>query len=525
MANDDHEIPEIPEEWMAEAKRRFPAYLTFSRDKRGLTEYTCTRCEGTGTVKPLKRTETPADRAILQMRHKDIVTCPLCGTNARAVNRRMISKGRGLQSSYPFAFFFRLDPERLLIRLILLYHLWDEDGRRFFYSSYELRIYYMAPMVGRLEFFSYYSGDYHVCECVQDVPDGTVMIGDTDLSETFLKYHSYDLYEREMHDPAYIRYLCYYARYPLIEQLVKAGYADFVYDLIVRNNPNKTVIDFTAPSIKAAFKVRIEDLRRRKSVFVYDTCQLMRLTVKFKRYGAKAFEKALFYKKNIMGGGVKKEADLIHRLTGVTYERMYDYLYRQSQRGSYRLSSMYRFYKDYLEQAREIEAFSKDRSFLFPREFMVAHDRITDLYYAKLEADRLKADRDLEEKSMTLTQRLREQYEFEDEHYTVCVPCRMEDIVQEGRVLCHCVGGYARRHFENKTVIVFVRRKEAVDIPYFTVEFYPLTRVIRQIHGLHNIDPDEDLRAFVDAWQKEVLRRLENERKKDRRLEERKWFP
>lgn len=525
MANGQHEIPEIPEEWMAEAKRRFPVYLTFSRDKRGLTEYTCTRCEGTGTVKPLKRTETPADRAILQMRHKDVVTCPLCGTIARAVNRRMISKGRGLWFGYPFAFFFWLDPEHLLIRTIWLYRLWDEDARCFFYRSYESARYYIAPRVGRFELLGCYSGNYCVCERVLDVPDGTVMIGDTDLSETFLKYHSYDLYEREMHDPAYIRYLCYYARYPLIEQLVKAGYADFVYDLIVRDNPNKTVIDFTAPSIKAAFKVRIEDLRRRKNVFVYDTCQLMRLTVKFKRYGVKAFEKALFYKKNIMTSGVKKEADLIYRLTGVTYERMYDYLYRQSQRGGYLLSSMYRFYKDYLEQARELEAFSKDRSFLFPREFMVAHDRIVDLYNAKLEADRLKADRDLEEKSVALTQRLREQYEFEDEQYTVSVPCRMEDIVREGRVLCHCVGGYARRHFENTTVIVFVRRKEAVDIPYFTVEFYPLTRVIRQIHGLHNIDPDEDLRAFVDAWQKEVLRRLENERQEQQKTRTEKWFP
>lgn len=515
MANDENEIPEIPEEWMTEAKRHFPAYLTFTRDRCGTTEYTCTRCNGTGTVKPLERTQTPADRAILQMRHNETVTCPLCGTQAQALNRRMVSMGRTVQFSLPFAFFFRLTPERLLIRVFWLQHLWDGDERQFFYYTYEPVRYYLAPGVGRLAVFSHFAGGYGIRERVDDVPYGTVMIGDTDLADTFLKYNSYDLYRAETHDPCYIRYLCYYARYPLIEQLVKAGYADFVYDLVSQDNPNKSVIDFTVPSVKAAFKVRIEDLRRRKSVYVYDTCQLMRLTAKFKRFGAKAFDKALFYKKNIMTAGVKSEADLIHRLTGATYEQMHAYLCRQ--RGEHRLTEMYRFYKDYLEQAQKLDAFTTDSSFLFPRDFMAAHDRIADLYNAKLEAERQEKEKELMKKSAALTKRLRKQYGYEDEHYTIVLPRTMGDIVHEGKELRHCVGGYARRHFEGTTVIVFVRRKEAVKTSYFTVEFTPTTRLIRQIHGLSNCNPDKELQAFVDAWQKDVLRRLDNEQKHKKR--------
>lgn len=515
MANDENEIPEIPEEWMTEAKRHFPAYLTFTRDRCGTTEYTCTRCNGTGTVKPLERTQTPADRAILQMRHNETVTCPLCGTQAQALNRRMVSMGRTVRFSLPFAFFFRLTPERLLIRVFWLHHLWDGDERQFYYYTYEPARYYLAPGVGRLAVFSHFAGEYGIRERVDDVPYGTVMIGDTNLADTFLKYNSYDLYRAETHDPCYIRYLCYYARYPLIEQLVKAGYSDFVCDLVSLNKPNASVIDFTAPSVKAAFKVRIEDLRRRKSVFVYDTCQLMRLTAKFRRYGAKAFDKALFYKKNIMTGGVKSEADLIHRLTGATYEQMHAYLCRQ--RGGYRLTEMYRFYKDYLEQAQKLEAFTTDSGFLFPRDFMAAHDRIADLYNTKLEAERLEKEKELMKKSAALTKRLRERYGYEDEHYTIVLPRTMGDIIYEGKELRHCVGGYARRHFEGATVIVFVRREEAVKTPYFTVEFDPTTRLIRQIHGFANCNPDKELQAFADAWQKEVLRRLDNEQKHKKR--------
>lgn len=512
MAEHD-ELPEIPAEWMAEAKRRFPAYLTFIRDRCGTTEYTCTRCNGTGTVKPLERTQTPADRAILQMRHNETVTCPLCGTQAQALNRRMVSMGRTVQFSLPFAFFFRLTPERLLIRVFWLHHLWDGDERQFYYYTYEPARYYLAPGVGRLAVFSHFAGEYGIRERVDDVPYGTVMIGDTDLADTFLKYNSYDLYRAETHDPCYIRYLCYYARYPLIEQLVKAGYADFVYDLVSQDNPNESVIDFTAPSVKAAFKVRIEDLRRRKSVYVYDTCQLMRLTAKFKRFGAKAFDKALFYKKNIMTGNVKSEADLIHRLTGVTYERMHAYLSRQ--RGEHCLTEMYRFYKDYLEQAQKLEAFTTDGGFLFPRDFMAAHDRIADLYNAKLEAERQEKEKVLMKKSAALTKRLREQYGYEDEHYTIVLPRTMDDIVYEGKALRHCVGGYAQRHFEGVTVIVFIRRKEAVSTPYFTVELRPGTGSIVQIHGLRNCNPDSDLQAFVDAWQKDVRQRRKKKHTKE----------
>lgn len=514
MAEHD-ELPEIPAEWMMEAKRHFPAYLTFIRDRCGTTEYTCTRCNGTGTVKPLERTQTPADRAILQMRHNETVTCPLCGTQAQALNRRMVSMGRTVQFSLPFAFFFRLTPERLLIRVFWLHHLWDGDERQFYYYTYEPARYYLAPGVGGLAVFSHFAGEYGIRERVDDVPYGTVMIGDTDLADTFLKYNSYDLYRAETHDPCYIRYLCYYARYPLIEQLVKAGYADFVYDLVSQDNPNKSVIDFTAPSVKAAFKVRIEDLRRRKSVYVYDTCQLMRLTAKFKRFGAKAFDKALFYKKNIMTAGVKSEADLIHRLTGATYEQMHAYLCRQ--RGEHRLTEMYRFYKDYLEQAQKLDAFTTDSSFLFPRDFMAAHDRIADLYNAKLEAERQEKEKELMKKSAALTKRLREQYGYEDEHYTIVLPRTMVDIVHEGKELRHCVGGYAQRHFEGVTVIVFIRRKEAVSTPYFTVELRPGTGSIVQIHGLRNCNPDSDLQAFVDAWQKDVRQRRKKKHTKEKK--------
>ena len=514
MAEHD-ELPEIPAEWMAEAKRHFPAYLVFTREKTGDVTYCCTRCDGEGTVRRMARTQTPTDRQILVLRHNESTVCPLCGEEITAKNARMMQSGEKVKMSIPFAFFFRLSPERLIVRVLWVHHLWSANQRQFYWKTYDPAIYVFSPRIGKCLLRSWYVG-FNETERVYDVPDGTVFIGNTDLRDTFLKYNSYDLYRAETHDPCYIRYLCYYARYPLIEQLVKAGYSDFVDDLIVYNNPNKSVIDFTASSVKAAFRrVRIEDLRRRKTAGVCDSCRLMRQTVRLRRYGSKAFDKAAFYLRNIDGMGVRRDADAIHRVTGIDYERMHAYLCGQMQ--LHLVTTRYRAYFDYIDQAQKIGVFSTDTSFLFPRDLERAHDRIAGVYNAKLEAERLEKNKELLARSATLTKRLCAAYCYEDEHYTVVVPRTMDDIVYEGKALRHCVGGYAQRHFEGVAVIVFIRRKETVSTPYFTVELKPRDGSIVQIHGLCNCNPDSDLQAFVDAWQDEVQKRRKKKHTKEKK--------
>ena len=241
----------------------------------------------------------------------------------------------------------------------------------------------------------------------------------------------------------------------------------------------------------------------------------MRMTVRLRRYGSKAFDKAAFYLRNIDGMGVRRDADAIYRLTGVEYERMHAYLCGQMQ--LHLVATRYRTYFDYIDQAQKIGAFSMDTGFLFPRDLERAHDRIAGVYNAKLEAERLEKNKELLARSATLTKRLCAAYCYEDEHYTVVVPRTMDDIVYEGKALHHCVGGYAQRHFEGVAVIVFIRRKEMVSTPYFTVELNPRSGSIVQIHGFRNCNPDPDLQAFVDAWQTEVQKRRKKKHTKEKK--------
>ena len=86
--------------------------------------------------------------------------------------------------------------------------------------------------------------------------------------------------------------------------------------------------------------------------------------------------------------------------------------------------------------------------------------------------------------------RLVEQFSFTADGLSVAVPRGVQDIVWEGRVLRHCVGGYAERHVNGAVTILFLRMESAPGVPYVTIELSTENNCrelrIRQIHGYRN---------------------------------------
>ena len=59
---------------------------------------------------------------------------------------------------------------------------------------------------------------------------------------------------------------------------------------------------------------------------------------------------------------------------------------------------------------------------------------------------------------------------FEYGDYIVVLPEKPDDLVVEGLKMHHCVGSYISRVIEEKTYIVFVRRKNNLKVPYITAQ-------------------------------------------------------
>ena len=67
----------------------------------------------------------------------------------------------------------------------------------------------------------------------------------------------------------------------------------------------------------------------------------------------------------------------------------------------------------------------------------------------------------------------------------VILPSNLENIVYEGATLEHCVGGYADRHALGTLHIVFLRRLDDLETPYYTMEISTSGRIV-QCRGFRN---------------------------------------
>lgn len=170
----------------------------------------------------------------------------------------------------------------------------------------------------------------------------------------------------------------------------------------------------------------------------------------------------------------------------------------------------------YLVDAREMaEALDPNRELtqaeLWPRNLRAVHDRLS----------RLQAVAKDQEKTASLQagfDAIREAYgclEWNDGDLRIILPHSNADLVAEGKILDHCVGGYGKGHTEGRGVIFFVRKYRRPERSYFTLDINMTCGAPSevQLHGYKNehVKPYKTrkipakVRKFVDRWKKEVL--------------------
>ena len=79
----------------------------------------------------------------------------------------------------------------------------------------------------------------------------------------------------------------------------------------------------------------------------------------------------------------------------------------------------------------------------------------------------------------------------------------MTEIVNEGKLLHHCVGGYANRHAHMKLHIMFIRTTEKPDVPFYTVEVDLFGKIV-QVRGQRNCKTTPEVDAFIEAYKEHL---------------------
>lgn len=91
-------------------------------------------------------------------------------------------------------------------------------------------------------------------------------------------------------------------------------------------------------------------------------------------------------------------------------------------------------------------------------------------------------------------------YAFEADGLLIRPAATPEELFEEGEKLHHCVYSYRENHANGKTAIFLIRKTDAPDVPYFTLEFDEAGITVRQNRGKHNCSRTAEVRAFEDKW-------------------------
>lgn len=179
-------------------------------------------------------------------------------------------------------------------------------------------------------------------------------------------------------------------------------------------------------------------------------------------------------------------------------EKMIKYLTRQIKLQGIFIGNIIRDWDDYIRNASMLGFDLKIDRYLFPNDLKKAHDDIALMVKIKKNEIHENAIRSQEEKLNAL-------YEYAKGDFIIRAPHGVAEIVSEGTSLNHCVGTYIERIAEGRTSVMFIRKKEESDKPFYTVEIHQY--MVRQVRGKNNVSMTEDVKKFVDQWKAKLDKR------------------
>lgn len=293
----------------------------------------------------------------------------------------------------------------------------------------------------------------------------------TNMAGTFLQYSALENYQKKEGAVDPVEYLERYIQTPQIEMLTKLDLIYVVKELvlcrygIVVNEQADRIDDFLGIR-----KERVKQLIKHRGELSILKAMQMEKRLR-KNWTDEQVEQLAELGLGWRAGGllehmsIQKLLNQIKKYAGCEYGTMCSTAISMLQQAA-------RTYLDYLNMRADLGYDLKNTVYLFPRSLREAHMKMV------AEQNKTEAGKRLKEAAGRFPlikkhyQRLRKRFYFEDKEFLIRPARSAEEIVMEGRILHHCVGGdrYLKKYNEGRTVILFLRYKKEPEIPYITVE-------------------------------------------------------
>lgn len=496
-----------------QAISHFTKYLFYHRMKNNRRRYLCTNCGFSWEAEPDG------------YKHNYLGGCINChqAVTYKAVGRLCMGGYRypSLHEEHNMVFLRAADDGALLIsagRAVADYEPGQFSGWPGFedepifpvptFDFWERRRYYLRPgqlaswkrdfgiYKGPLGLPASYESDWKICKSAGEPnPHGNYMnpqpdngryfvIGWENLPNTELRYSAVDLYFDVCADVfrGVVSYLTRYTKRPQMEMLVKLGHTD-VIDRMLDDDLSGRLVNWKAKTPHEFFRLRKTDYKAfaaaNASLASLETYRNSGVDLSLKEFydlGAASYSAENLQRMQVIG-------DRYH----VPLPKLLRYCKDQST-----------MWLDYVSMGEKLGLDFSRPDVLMPNDLRARHDNAMEQVEYQSNMDAIKQYRRCRYRT------LKKRYAMEAAGYLIRVPAHGGEIRAEGKALCHCVGGYAKRHMEGATTILFLRAADDPDTPLCTIEMEQDGETIRQIHGYANDlyleSPRKLYAAFLDIW-------------------------
>jgi len=143
----------------------------------------------------------------------------------------------------------------------------------------------------------------------------------------------------------------------------------------------------------------------------------------------------------------------------------------------------------------------QSKAVLFPRDLNNQHDKVAE--ETKV-LQTIGKEQQYEKRKPELGK-----YQYKTSKYIIKIPDSLQEIIEEGQSLHHCVGTYIDSVAKGWTTILFIREVGKEDISFYTMEVKG-TEVIQYrgaYNNRHNNPVPESVHKFVQGFEKSLMKK------------------
>lgn len=306
--------------------------------------------------------------------------------------------------------------------------------------------------------------------------------------DDFISYDA-QYYSGYIYKGPIMKYLSYFAICPQLEMLQKLGHYDIVRLLINQNKKSFPYVNWKAESITGFFKISKREYKTFKENG--GTLDILRTAYRFSTGKNQLdFAKAKKYLDYFGGEYALDRFEKSVKTAHISFEEALKYVIKRKD---------YSEYADYLRMAGILGYDLKVHNVAFPKNLKEAHDNASAAERIMLEEKRAAENRKKEIGAEKYLKKYEKQYGFTDGTYSIIIPRTIKEIVDEGKAMKHCVGGYAGRHMEGALAILFLRLTAEPEKSLYTIEMHG--KALTQVQGYNNRTPlTSEAKAFFELW-------------------------